>query len=72
MAAEYITLKMDLVVKRQDILKSMKKLGLKTDRKNEKKYVEALKRKRLIANKDFSELENDKEVLLMYGLEFES
>lgn len=72
MAAEYITLKMDLVVKRQDILKNMKKLGLKTDRKNEKKYVEALKRKRLIANKDFSELENDKEVLLMYGLELES
>lgn len=72
MAVEYITLKMDLVIKRQDILKSMKKLGLKADRKNEKKYIEALKRKRLIGNKEFTELENDKEILLMYGLEFES
>lgn len=69
---EYINVKMEMVIKHQDVINSMKKLGLKINKKNEKRYVDALKRKRLIATKEFTELDNDKEILLMYGLEFEN
>lgn len=71
MEDEYINIKMQIVIKRQDLFDNMKELGLKINKQNERKYISALKAVRCRVSGAFCKLPNDKEDLLMYGLEFE-
>lgn len=72
MDEEYITLNIEFSVKRSDVIKAMKKRGLKINKSNENKYIGLLKCRRYIANEEFAKVDYDKQELLLRGLRFEN
>lgn len=73
MSAQYVRIKVEVVIKHKDIIDAMKELNIKINKKNEQLYTNLLKKVTIRANEDFAKCKNeiDKETLLMYGFTFD-
>lgn len=70
---EYVRVKVEAVIKHEDIITAMKELGIKVNKANERKYIDVIKKHCTIkAGKGFISFEKlTREELLLLGFELE-